>query len=306
MEPVKYREMLVSAAGQIQQRTGLIGKRVFLTTWPVMTFVVLQYVAASVFFDSIPLEVKYGFLTLWGVFAGIYGIFMGLVFRIEKVIWIDSYFDGRNLTPEQSWRIARKLFVPNLKLFGAILVRYFIPVIVSVICGLMLIFLPFWNHLALNGSDAHAIYSMIGIFLVAIMPLIYGYFLSVKMRFVSFLFLDTYGSGLSWSNFFDELKKLNSVATSQSVVKTVAADFGAASIRGLTSSLIITIQNSVTQVGPMGRAAGRVAGVYADGVSSSMVELGRDAAVYLLYRYAREDLYKKPQEVNEALYNLAR
>jgi hypothetical protein len=233
-------------------------------------------------------------------------IFMGIIFRIEKLIWIDSYFDRRNLTPEQSWKIARKLFVPNLKLFAAIFLRYLLPVILSVFIGIFFIFGPFWNYLATDGSDGHTVLALLGIVLISLLPIVYLYVVSIKLRFVPFLFLDTYGSGISWRIFFIQLQKLNSVATRESVTKTIVADFGSGTIRGLTSSLIVGAQNILSQhASPGGRVAGEVVGAYTDSVAGNMAELGRNAAVYLLYRYARNELYHKEQEVNEALYRLA-
>jgi hypothetical protein len=37
---------------------------------------------------------------------------MVAISKIEQVVWLDSYFDGKKLTPQESWKIAKKLYVP--------------------------------------------------------------------------------------------------------------------------------------------------------------------------------------------------
>jgi hypothetical protein len=306
MEPIKYKDMLAAAADQIQQRAGLLSKRVFLVTWPFLVLVGIDALGLSIPSEKIPPSLALSFWVVFIIFAAAYGLVMGLIFSMEKRIWIDSYFDGRNLTPEESWRIARRLLSPMLKIIGATFLRYFMLPLLSVIAGIVFIFAPFWNYLALNGSDAHAVLALIGVGLVAVVPLAFTYVISVKIRFLPFLFLDTYGSGISTQDLFAELKKLNSVATSDSVTKTIVADFGAATVSGLSTVLIGSLESHVTSQLDVGaRVMGRVASAYTSSAASSMASLGREAAVYLLYRYARESFYQKPQEINEALYRLS-
>lgn len=309
MEPVKYKEMLAEAANQMQQRAGLLSKRVFLVIWPLLILIgilsvasLLSYEAIEKYIEMIPFFWGVGFLGFLFLFAICYGVIMGMIFHTEKIIWIDSYFDGRNLTPEQSWRIAKRLFVSTLKLSMVVILRYCLPALLLLGVGILLL-MPLSGYIK-TGSEAAIFWGGISIASLFLIPVAYLYVISIKLRFMWFLFLDTYGTGISWHDFFAELKKLNSVAKSDSVVKTIVADFGAGTVSGIASMLMGGVQQGIGQLGPGAHIAGEIMGTYTSSVTNEMTSLGRSAAVYLLYCYAREQLHHTPQHINEALYKL--
>lgn len=305
MEPVKYKEMLAHAAAQVQQRAGLLSGRVFLITWPFLVLIALQYVAVSVYAESVSIQIRFSLLSIWAIFSIFYGLIAGTIFHIEKILWVDSYFDGHNLTPQQSWRIARRLLLPTFKLYFVLMLRYFIIPILFIIGGIFLLG-PVSNYFSVNGSNMQAVLGALGVGLFFFLPTIYIFILKIKMRFIWFLFLDTYGSDISWKDFFSEIKKLNSVATRQSVTKTLIAEFGAGTLSGLASVLTSGLRNNIDQAVSGGQAIGRVISFYINSVANQMAALGRNAAIYLLYLYARAEIHQNGQEINEALYDLGR
>jgi len=97
--PPSYREMLEEAGRQLLMRKKMLLERALLIIWPYCVFIIMFYFIG---FNS--------FSTALLVFSVVYSIMIRLLTNIEKRIWLDSYFDGKNLSQQQSWLIAKKIY----------------------------------------------------------------------------------------------------------------------------------------------------------------------------------------------------
>jgi len=131
----KYGELLAEMGRQIGARKWLFMRRTFLLAWPgliaVAAWFILQSLVEGGKGEITPAIDAWGSLLLWifliaGIFLGApYYVILSAIFSIEKTIWVDSFFDGRNLDPKASWRIARRLFFPRVFLSLQLFLRFY-------------------------------------------------------------------------------------------------------------------------------------------------------------------------------------
>lgn len=143
-----YGQLLEEMGRQLNKRKLLLAKRIFLVVWPYLLLVVAGYIfnhyydiEAIMSANSLLFFVSFG---LYLLFAGIYSMIIRFILKIEKQIWVDSYFDNKNLEPKDSWRIATRLFWPGLKLRLSLLLHYFfIPILLSLLVFVGVIYVMF-------------------------------------------------------------------------------------------------------------------------------------------------------------------
>ena len=119
-----YEGILQEIGKQIAQRKSLLLRRTILLVWPFLALIVVQVVMSTREAKDMSLWLV---LSIMGFifFTICYACVMGAIFAIEKRIWVDSYFDKKNLTPSESWRIARRLLLPATRLVLRTALRYY-------------------------------------------------------------------------------------------------------------------------------------------------------------------------------------
>jgi hypothetical protein len=305
-----YKEIFVEIGKQLKLRKATLVKRIFLITWPLLLFVVVNYILNLTFdFESFTTEQWLFYLKFalpYLLLSAIYTVTVRFIFRIEKQIWIDSFFDKRDLKPSDSWRISMKLFWPafsfRIKLW---LQFYFIPIaiIIAVLVLAIQFFVPIFNS---SGGYEVILYTTLISFLVFVVALIaYGYYLKTKLRYTYFIFLDTFGKSNSYKLMMEELKKLNSVSKSETFKKSLLLSIGADSLNGIATLAIESISYGLAQFGNTGKLVGNLLKVYGEEASRQATELGNISAQYILYRFARKEIYGTEQEINENIYKLS-
>jgi hypothetical protein len=305
-----YTQMLEEVGKQLKERKSALFKRTLLITWPFILLVVIGYLFDN-FYDINSLNSIQQYWVLGGgIFlvacSVIYSLIVGFIFEIEKQIWIDSYFDQKNLALSQSWSIAKKLFVPALKFRLYIIWKFYIVPIFSslVLLALLIYAATIVSRDAQTDSYLFA-GSMIAILLFLVGIFIYGYYIKIKLRYTWFLFLDTYGNNYPYQNLFDEMERLNAVSKSESFKKSLIANLGADSVKAITQIAIGTITKGMSQFGgKAGEAFGAVVNVYGQEIARQATNLGNIAAQYILYRFARKELHGQEQSVNDKIYTL--
>jgi len=286
MEQPTYKDLFQNINSQLSQRAGLLAKRVLLVGWPALIFIVLD----SIF--------KFNNQTSFSIlfFILIYAVILGHIFSTEKIIWIDSYFDGKNLQPKESFLIAKKLFWPTTSLRFLLFFRYFLfPFILYVslwpifllnqditFCGMMVYFWP-----------------LLGLGILAL----YWLYIDIKLRYIWFIFLDNYGkSDFSYKNLFKQMNELNQVNKLDSFKKSLAVNLGADFVENLIQFPLFKRISSIFRKSEGG--TNNVVSTYSSGFIGEMSRLAKIVANYVLYRYSREQLYKEPQIINENIYSL--
>lgn len=303
-----YKQMLEEVGKQLSSRKSSLLKRTLLIVWPYIILFVAGYVFNELYdFNSLSMDKKLqwggvGFALL--LCSIVYSTIVSFIFQIEKQIWIDSYFDQRNLTLDQSWNIAKKLFWPAFKFRIHIAWRYYLVPIGAVVLGL---FLLIYVLAFMSTSDSYALVAMYAfplviVFLIGLWG--YSYYLRIKLRYTWFLFLDHYGSMYSFKTLVEDMKKLNAISKSDTFKKSLIATIGTDSVAGLAQVAIGSVAYGMSHFGDVGKVLGSVTRIYGNEAARQAADLGNIAAHYILYRFARKELYGQEQTVNEEIYKL--
>jgi len=148
--PISYKELLQEAGKQLSFRKGILFRRIFLLAWPAMVMVVILFIwreliQRKILFEGSPwLIPSFISLGVWLIFTLFYYAIFSSIFAIEKRIWIDSYFDKKNLKPKDSWRIAKKLLWPAIGMVCQLILRFYLPPFL--IYSLLLAVFIYCNH----------------------------------------------------------------------------------------------------------------------------------------------------------------
>ena len=228
---------------------------------------------------------------------------LSIIFYIEKIIWSQSFFDKKHLLPNDSWNIAKKLFLPYISLCVVVFLRYaFLPFI---------LFYLFLSQVAAPIADTAlvikdylpwigtALASLIGVYLVVVLKPI--------LKFLPFIFLDTYGTdGFSYSSVLKEVKKFKKIANNKK------------DIRGLSQEIVEEL--GAIALANKQKFTGFSAGVENDSqvrkvaweealgeqfnAPSRVPSLSQIIPGHVAYRLLKAKLYPAQNRVNENLYKL--
>lgn len=301
--PPTYKEMLQEIGRQLGLRKKIILWRVLIIIWPLLVMTVVIYLLYKFSLLSPESPSKYQttiiFVT-WLWFTLIYYFIMTVFFTIEKRIWIDSFFDQRNLDPKKSWHIAWKLFIPIVRLGWEIFWRFYLPWILAIV----VIHVAALYILAIYDS----IYLMLSPFVIfgeAGIVIFLLYYLKIKLQFTWFIFLDRYNKeNFYYREVFEELGKLNQVSKTEVFKKSLVANIGADTSLAVSYMVIGAISEGLRQLGHTGGLLGSIFKVFSEEASKQVVSFGRIVSIYVLYRFARFTVYNEPQKINEYIYNL--
>lgn len=306
-QSINYKDLMVEAGKQLGLRKKDIFKRVILTTWP-MVILSVGIVLSGLYIPTHPEfweahQIPLVILAIcWAIFALLYGAIIRIIFSTEKRIWIDSFFDQRPLSPQQSWRIARKLFFPSILFRINLFVRYYAitwiiyfgSLTALIVAAVQDIWWPWWLFplILLGFPIAMWIYS--------------HYYLQARLRFAWFLFIDTYGMPAGgFRNIVSEMNRLNQISTSDSFKKALVAEIGSDSAIVIANTMTRLILNGISLVnGKAGAIISGIVRVPAEEMASQSANFAQIAATYFLYRKAKELAGEEIQFVNEKVYLL--
>lgn len=304
--PPSYTEIFTEIGRQLQVRKSALMKRILLITWPFLLLTVLLTLLEDT--DNLMGKISGSVDVLiisWFFFSVCYAMIVRFIFKFEKLIWIDSFFDKINLLSSESWKIARKLFWQGFVFRLKLWFRYYaIPQIVALGGSIWLIIELF--NLFSTGNNSPFVWGLLGTLVVlAVSFFAYRYYLKTKLRYAYFIFLDSFGGGASFRSVILEMEKLNNISASDAFKKSLAINIGTESIDLAIKSVIATISGAVRFEGKVGKAAGDMTRVYVGEAGRQVTEFANIAGQYLLYRFARKELYGTEQKVNNRLYELA-
>lgn len=306
----QYDEILKEIGKQLKERRGLLLRRVLLIVWPYIFIAIASFIAKHFYeVNSFSEETQFQLLLLWIICllsSVVYSIIMGFVFNIEKRIWIDSYFDGRPLTPAESQRISWKLAWPVFKLrFTLALLYYWVPIVMVIVA----IFVGFFIY-GISIGEAHNMAmslmytALASLFVIPIGVFVYQYWVRTKLRYAWFIFLDHYGHDYSFGLLKNEIKKLNDISKTDMFIKSLTVSVGADSLAAVSGMAVRGIGAGFGTLGDAGKLIGGVTRIYGEELARQVADLGNIAGQYILYRFSRKQLYGDEQKVNEVLYRL--
>ncbi len=293
-----YRDILQNIGEHLKSRQNLILKRSALIAGPLIVTAIpliygekleLKEDSAIIYFGTF---FTLAFLAFW------WAIILGQIFKIERVIWVDSFFDKIPLNDRESWRLARKLFWPSVLVSIISFFRYYlIPLVTYPVAVLWYIW--YWQNVGGN------LFVFLGISVGGLIGVwVYFYLLKIRLRYVHFLLVDTYGTPeFLYSKLFSESKMLNRTMKSSDFRKLFITTIGTDAIGDATNFTIGTIIGSVSRnLGVGGKMVGAAAEMYASEVVDSNKKLAQTVTFYLYYRVARVALGSSEQVLNNTLY----
>lgn len=309
----EYKTILEEIGVQLRLRKGLLLKRTLLLVWPgILILLFGYYVDMTIGIAQIQENIAIGnvaaipilVLITFGVlllFAIIYGVIVNFIFEIEKQIWIDSYFDKKNLEPAVSWRIATSLFWSALWMRVSIFFTYYFFQILAI-----WVVAAVAQFLLITKMPIVSVWHFLPIPVALIAVFIYSYYTRIALRYTWFIFLDRYSPQLTFMTIIDEMKKLNAVARTEAFKKSLLSTIGVDSVGGLTSAALGAITTGMGSAvsGKFGELLGQVTRLYGQVYIKQATDLSHIAAQYILYRHVVREVYGEHQIVNEALYQL--
>lgn len=307
---------------QLHARSGLLAKRVLLISIPALIIIFLIQLFARTStqssFGNISIQ-----LFISGVLTVVVVLFITVILnsilKIEQVIWLDSYFDGKNLTPKESWRIARKLYWAWSYLQFKLFYRYYLWVTLAVIGVCVLGFYIF----AISDFAKSASGGMLGLlaFLFIVIlgstAILSTRYLKIKLSYVPFIFLDRYHGGsvhssAFWNGFFNEMSELNKLSRGDSFNKNVMLELGADVAMTVVEHVAGQLQYGFELAGGvLPSHAGAVVAAVGTTATRGLAEVGHRIILfakltgrYVLYRYAFQKMHNKGHHINEYIYGL--
>ena len=302
-----YKEIIKEIGAQIKARKKLLILRTLTIMWPVLLAILASYGATQVYGKEYIQAIVFSFPTIlyiiaYTVLAFIYIIVVSFIFEIEKRIWIDSFFDKKEISSSASWKLAKKLLWPAIVFrFNIFFKYYFTPLVLM----LVIIFSPL---LAYKNFDTfltpNIIYIYGGIVLISIIAFfIYNYYLRIKLRFSWFVFLDMYKGGtIPTHSIYEKMDLLNVTAKSEGFKKALILTVGVETIGAITNQLVVIMTEGIKAVsmgipgiGQAGKMLGDITQVYGQALVRQVTSYAEIVSIYILYRTAHEQTFGKEQ-----------
>lgn len=304
-----YKQTLQEAGKQLSMRKSQLVKRVFLYSWPGLISIFIWNYFLKYWLNERNQNNPHFLLVAslglgWIVLTIFYILFFESIFNIERRVWIDSYFDGKNLDGNRSWKIAKKLLLPAALLQFHLFVRYYffqwVVTILYFIFAWKILFTP-----VVASNVMLSAFLLLSPFLLLAALAVYFVYLRIKFRFLLFLFLDMYQPHFSYKDYFAVLNKIHKISKAETFDKALVAEFGTASFDILVEMASSALTSGLKQLGGAGAAAGEVVRAEVNEISYQAIDFGKISAFYLLYIFARQQLFGQGKEVNDNIYKLA-
>ncbi len=317
-----WTEIFQNIGVQLHKRSGMLAKRVLRSSALGLAsiFIISLFVRLfdlgifeKIFFNDsnfigVPI-ILYGTISL--IVIIIITIVLMTLVKIEQFIWLNSYFDGKNLSAGESWKIAKKLYWDWSYFQFKLFYRYYFWVILAA-----LIFLSSWFYLFVFSSFAKS-----SGFIAILSPLVFigGFvglvlwqrYIKIKISFAPFLFIDKYNSeqirsSHFWRIFFKEMKNLNKINKVDSFKKNVLLEIGADTAVTFEQYIIAQIYKGFSMAAEvLPSAPGAVMGALRDTtaiatseVAYRIIMFGKLAGRQVLYNFAFKTLYGQKKLIN--------
>lgn len=298
-----YKEITREVLSKLNDRKGLVLKRTLLASWPglfiILLISILENFSFSERISGIILVISIALVPL----AFLYMLIFYHMFSMEKILWIDSNFDGYNLLPKESFGIAKKIFWPSLLMRLQIFMRYHL---VPLVIFFILLFISLYLPISLNVRYSPWIFVLMFIVILPIMIYLYYYYIKIKLRYIWFIFFDNFSkTNLCYSDLFKEMSELNKINKKESFKKSLISNFGIDLTHDITRFTTgISIHSTLGNMGNVGKVTADVAGAYASESIYQFSSLAKIVTNYLLYCVAMREFHGKERKINAEIYSL--
>jgi hypothetical protein len=312
-----FTETAKQIFARLNERKYLLLQRALLAVWPGLLTIAAAYafwgsavdnqengldlIVASV--SARPME---GWIIgAMVLFSILYGVIASAVLSIERIIWVDSYFDGKNLSPQESLRVARRLLPSAVRFWVWSWFRFWLLPLAASIGAIALSVAV--GAGAFGGGD-EAILWAIGIGCATFGGVvIWSFYLSIRLRNLWFLFLDHHdGDRVDTEKMVEEMDRINRETKTKEFLKYIGSVAGVDTVTGLTK-LVLSLGAQASGASKFldRTLAGQGVKMYGQALAAQAQSFARAIAAYVFYRAARARL-GIGQAVNEKVYALAK
>ena len=286
-----YKNIIKEIAKFLYQKKFLLARRVIVLIWPFIilffSFPLFKLLNGNKEIDSSsPIAVIIIlFIIIWGLFSLIWINLQRIFLFIEKIIWIDSFYDKKSLSDKESRKISKKLIKSvvfnylklffNYYIFGYII--YFALVILT-----FLIMIKWTNNVT---AFSFFIFLVFG----PLVSWVYFYYIDIKLRYFWFIYLDRFGGeDFSFKKIKKEMLNLNKVAKSEAFKKILVSNFGIASINSISKGIVNLLTFHLSKLGDLGKTTSQSINYFTTEYTNQATSIGRIITKYLLYKNARK------------------
>lgn len=306
-----YKETLEEIGRQLKFRKKLLVKRTITIIWPIAIFFLLVFLFLYLFMrmgmDFLqswiwgPLAITLG---VWLLFAVIYYVTVAWIFSVERLVWVKSFFTKEQLSPEQSWRKAKKLSLPALSFTSKIFLRFYLLPLVGyigfVIASVVIL-------LQLKNAENFLLPILIIWIGVGIPVAIYLYYLKVKkLKFIWFIFLDFHEDKKRFRELLEINNHFNEIKESDVFKRSLTLNLGVDTVRHAIDTITMSVLRNLERFAVRGAerlqlpglgifavAVGRILEVFTQELSGHITELSRSIAIYMLYQHVWDTIEKE-------------
>lgn len=296
----KYREIMNQVRSELDKRKGLLFGRVLLLAAPYLLLPTLFYVIVSIIYKlgesalSPRQELFLAIALIVMALVLLWNIIIGRIFKIERILWVDSYFDEIPLSSSESWKLAASLFWPSLLLDFSIFFRYYaLPLLITiaVAIGVTTVF-----------QQSYIVY-ICAIILTCIGFSIYTFMIGLRLRYIWFVFIDMYGTpGYSIDAIYKQMYILSEQLQQEDFKRLIASTLTIdVTAEGADLGLSATT-NLIGMIGGPFRDAARMVQYVGSLMIRASQHYARMVSYYMFYRLARQSLYGVDNNSSTSLY----
>ncbi len=296
----KYRDIMHQVRSELDRRKGLLFGRVLLLAAPYLLLPTLFYIIVSTVYklhDSALSPSQESLLAI--AFIGmalvlLWNFIIGRIFKIERILWVDSYFDEIPLSSSESWKLAASLFWPSLLLDFSIFFRYYaIPLLIAiaVAIGVTVVF-----------QQSYIVY-ICAIILTCIGFGVYTFMIGLRLRYIWFVFIDMYGTpGYSIDAIYKQMYILSEQLQQEDFKRLIASTL---TIDVTAEGADLGLNATINLIGMMGgpfRDAARMVQYVGSLMIRASQHYAKMVSYYMFYRLARQSLYGVDNNGSTSLY----
>ena len=284
-----------------RSNTSFIFKRSFLgISWGVIIFAPLFvfYAYIKIYSNTINLSDPSTairiliFLAVYGLIAGIYSIVISHLQTLERLIRLYTNAEKSDL---ETMEIAKKVFRNSLKFSLLIFIKYYAIPLGAFLASLGYTALGMFRFIYDDTQKmSHAMYAIGVLVIIGILDWIYiHYYLTSKLRFAWFSYLNNYGNNDSLGKSFKEMRDLNNVSGKSSLFRSLKTQIKNDIGTDAAKLGISTLAQNIQPVSVLGRELKDISRGYAANVTGDMFSYRTLKAQYNLYREAYKLTYGK-------------
>jgi hypothetical protein len=242
------------------------------------------------------------FVGIYALIATIYSLIVTQLQFIERIIRLYT----NNQQSSDTISVAKKIFRNSLSFKLKLFFKYYLIALIIALASFGYSFYVIYNfafgtvNLEINIAEYHIIAVIVIFFLDWIY---FHYYISSKLRYVWFSYLNNYGNENSTGEAFNEMNNLNNISGNKTFKKTLFTEDKNDALVDATRFGVGVINSQIKVPNVLSGEAKKIASGYVIGVAGDMASYNTLQINFELYKKAYSQFFGKDFVVNEKLLN---